>query len=954
MDPLPPILTEHFSWDEADTPRTRDLKHLRAKRVAYYESIGIIKGDTSRKGSHPLSIASQDSKVNPSEKPTFGLSSIQMSPNYLAIGKKPLPQEESNVAPGEAEQVQDQRPQEGPGRESCLTKLDLHLLADALVPERQKLRHVINWAQKFLSNPLEEYSLNCPQNSPTFPQSNFCQCSKAQGSKKNVHPKSLHFPPLLKEDQCSTQTYIPSFFLSPSNNFLEEDLSSEFSDSFLKQKFPRSHSCEWQETPVMNEGEGGASRSPLDSFQPEDSIQGKDERLRNCCIQNPHEDKMFPERLRVLPQLRHTSEVSEALEEARQSPLRNGYFWSPLTDSSEEEGLEETEENKGTFRRGVLGQNYRGFSGIAFSPTNHSTLVSKTTVQRASPGETPLEAESRGWCREAAESPVETSKEVTVESKADSSRGEDLIQRLPGSECITPSYNSDGRSRKSDSMGFTLRSLHTDIKHKSDCKHALMEQAGKALLGAVPGGSHNRSVQGSATCSPPVMTQKQFDLMLPESYLAPQNVNLPLDVSEGPSDNAVFPVRSDSTVFCGPTVDANGACGSTWCDHLPLPEKNDQSVPTSLVVPGETTQTETEKTLSSGHPIFRNISTTHLKGSVPPQDVGNSLSWSEEPLSSKVPPQQGASVLETYFYYVHMLNKIRGLSSEERNSSLPFQESRTSNSQSVIPSPGGQDWPKSSLDGKTKGWREEGTTHPQGGACVEEEPPADAVPGEARFWKPQGNYGRLCSATLKKTSGMSSCGGYREMPNSACSSHKYGDTKPRFCSFSRPSLAEAEEGNSTGIYSSAYAVGSVEKFFSKSELQEEEKENKEQKRDDDFSQWLLLPDEIWICVFSLLSHKELARVARVCHHFYRLANDESLWKQVQIADCCVLEDEWLVALASRQPRSLTLQRCRHAGQAVTHHGLKRLFQQCRDVLQFAKVLTTPYSFPDADAKYQEL
>ncbi|KAG8512218.1 hypothetical protein J0S82_002366, partial [Galemys pyrenaicus] len=859
MDPLPPILTEHFPWNEADTPRTRNLKYLRAKRVAYYESIGIIKGDTSTKGSQPLSITSQGSKVNPSENPTFGLRSIQMSPHYLAIGRKPLLQKESKEAPGEAEQVQDQQPHEEPRRESCLTKLDLHMLADALVPERQKLRHVINWAQKFLSNPLEEYSLKCPQNSPGFPQSNLCQCSKAQGNKKNVHPKSLHFPHLLKEEQCSTQTDIPSFFLSPSNNFLEVDLSSEFSGSFLKQKFPKSHSCEWQETPVMNEGEERASRSPPDDFQQEDSTQGIYKRSRNVCIQDPNEDKMVPERVRALPQLRLTSEVSEAnLEEARQSPLRNGYFWTPLTDSSEEEGLDEPEENKGTHRRDILGRNYREFSGITFSPTNHSTLVSKTVVQK---GVSP-KAESREWCRKATESLVGTSKEVTVEFKADSSRGEDLIQRLPESQCIIPSYNSDGRRRESDSMGFTLSSLHTDIKYKSDWEHALMEQAGQALLGAVPGGSENSSVQHSATSSPTVTTQRQFDQTLPESYLAPQIVNLPLEVSETPLGHAVIPVCSDSTVFCGPTVDANGACGSTWCDQLLLPEKDDQSVQASRVVPGETTHEKTEKTLSSSDLIFRNIPTTHLKGSVPTQDVGNSLSWSEEPLSK---PEQGASVLETYFYYVNMLNKIRGLSSEERSFSLPFQGSKTSKSQSVIPSPGGQGRSKSSLEEKTKGWREEGPTHPQGQACEEEAAPEEAIQEEARCWKLPGNYGgRISPKFCPSNSGCL----WTDVPAKPFLQGRLLGV-PMGCIYTMKEEMFGEEVKTM-------LARSVEKFFSKNELQEEERENKEQKRDADFSQWLFLPDEIWICIFSLLSHKELARVAQVCHHFYRLANDESL------------------------------------------------------------------------------
>ncbi|KAM9082728.1 uncharacterized protein AAG666_017083 [Megaptera novaeangliae] len=78
-----------------------------------------------------------------------------------------------------------------------------------------------------------------------------------------------------------------------------------------------------------------------------------------------------------------------------------------------------------------------------------------------------------------------------------------------------------------------------------------------------------------------------------------------------------------------------------------------------------------------------------------------------------------------------------------------------------------------------------------------------------------------------------------------------------------------------------------------------------------------------------LSHKELARVAQVCRHFHRLASDESLGKQVQITDCCVLEDDGLVALACRQPRSLTLHRCRHASRGCDGPGPETTFPALR-------------------------
>ncbi|XP_032248877.1 uncharacterized protein LOC116624789 isoform X2 [Phoca vitulina] len=217
------------------------------------------------------------------------------------------------------------------------------------------------------------------------------------------------------------------------------------------------------------------------------------------------------------------------------------------------------------------------------------------------------------------------------------------------------------------------------------------------------------------------------------------------------------------------------------------------------------------ETLPSTHPISRNISKTGLKGSFPFQDGGDNLSWSDEQLCK---PDRGTSVLETYFYYLRMLNKIRGVSSEKRNSSFSSQRPRMYESESVITSPEGKGKSRSaSLDRKTKEWRDGGdssaavegeeSTHPQGQGCAKQE-----TPEENSFWKPQGIYGRFCSASPKMTSRMTSYGRYQEMSNTACSSHKRGDVKPRSESISRPSWAEAEERLSPGTHPSAYAVGS--------------------------------------------------------------------------------------------------------------------------------------------------
>ncbi|XP_053061193.1 uncharacterized protein LOC128312218 isoform X1 [Acinonyx jubatus] len=580
------------------------------------------------------------------------------------------------------------------------------------------------------------------------------------------------------------------------------DLSSEFLSSFLREDFPGSESCECQETTVRNEGDGRAAECPPNSLQWEDSAQQKYSRSGNS-IHIPSEDEAFPERLGPQPPLSCTSEESKILEGTRQSSPRNSYFWTLLTDSSEEEHLDEAGESNRTHRKCVLGRNCRGFSGIALSLTSDSTLASRTMVLSGvpSPGEVPLQAEVRKECRGPEESHLRSPKGLTVKFKAGSSRGENSIKRLPGGPSISPSHSSNGRRKESDNVRFALGSLQTDIKHKNEWEHAIMERVEGTLTGRVPRGEPNRSMQTSTKSSLPMITRKQFDLTHPESYL---------DVSEGPLDNAAFHGSLGANVFHGPTANAHGAHGSAWFDQLPSTKMDSGSVQAPQVVTRQASHEQMEKTFPSTHPISRDVSKTGLKGSFPLQDGGDTLSWSDEQPHK---PERGASVLETYFYYLHMLNKSRSLSSEERNSSLLFWEPGMCRSESIVTSPEGKGRSKvDSLDRKTKQWRDGGDsiaamesergTHPQGQGCAKQ-----AAPEKTSFWKPQGIYGRLCSATPKMASRMTSDGGYQKMPDAAGSCHKHGDVKPRSKSIGRPSSAGAEKGVSPRTDPSAYTLG---------------------------------------------------------------------------------------------------------------------------------------------------
>ncbi|XP_060054960.1 uncharacterized protein LOC132540799 [Erinaceus europaeus] len=780
MDPLPPTLDGLSPWNEADTPRTHDLKHLRAKRVAYYESIGVIKNTISGSGSEPVSTESRDTKVDPSGNQTFGLQAPELLPHHLAPRKRPVLQGELRATPREAELCESQGLQRGPGTERCPAKLDFHLLADALVPEAQKLQHVIRWAQQFLSKPLENFALESHCMSGGFSQSSLGPSSNAVASRKNTHLKPSDCLSLPREDQSQAQTDQSSFIFSPQRNFSAARVPSELPGFFLKEGFPGSYSFGWPEALVRSEGEGRAASSSPDSLQLEDSVEGKSDRAEISPVHSPSEDETLSENLGVLSPLRLTLEESQALEETGQSPHANSYFWTPLTDSSEEEDNNEPMERKQTLQQGVLGRNPGEFMDMAWSPPSHSTLLSKPRVLSgiSTYGGT---YEVKEVCRGAAEH-----KDVTVDITAGSSEGKNFIQRLQWSP---PNHSSSGRRKESDNVGSTLRSSHIITKHKKQtCNHFITERAEEIDLEKVAGSLPSTgSLPCSIKSSSSGMTWEYFDLTHPESDLAPQVAGLSLNAPEGPSNSAVFHLHLDTQVFRGPDEDTSGVHGSSGLEQLPPPELPGVSLHTAHLGIRETTQEEKEEVKPAGHPISRDTSRTALPSSSLPQEVGSSLPWSE---ATPCEPEQGASVLEMYFYYLHVLNKIRENSSEEKNSPLPFQGLRVTQTELVTTPPerkGGP--PGTSRDRKTQGQREVSRNR----TSME---------------------GSLYSAACRMKSGKRSW----EICTSACSSHKHGDVKSRSSSISR--MSSAEEEKKAYMWTSP---GAVEKSSCMSVLQDAER-----------------------------------------------------------------------------------------------------------------------------------
>nr|XP_020458122.1 uncharacterized protein LOC109961559 isoform X2 [Monopterus albus] len=98
--------------------------------------------------------------------------------------------------------------------------------------------------------------------------------------------------------------------------------------------------------------------------------------------------------------------------------------------------------------------------------------------------------------------------------------------------------------------------------------------------------------------------------------------------------------------------------------------------------------------------------------------------------------------------------------------------------------------------------------------------------------------------------------------------------------------------------------------------------------------WLRLPDEVWLCILSLLPHRDLCRVLQVCSRLHTLAMDHTLWKSLRIEDS-TLTERWLLFVGNCRPRSLCLYSC--SSLSVTSCGLNTFFTLCRNSLEEIKV-----------------
>ncbi|XP_039225766.1 uncharacterized protein LOC120320256 isoform X3 [Crotalus tigris] len=170
-----------------------------------------------------------------------------------------------------------------------------------------------------------------------------------------------------------------------------------------------------------------------------------------------------------------------------------------------------------------------------------------------------------------------------------------------------------------------------------------------------------------------------------------------------------------------------------------------------------------------------------------------------------------------------------------------------------------------------------------------------------------------------------------ERASISCSSYTQRKLKPSRSHVQRPATGKKLIRKSSYNSESRPSSGTQRRLQYENTPQGYNKLN--MKSDFSLTPWLLLPDELWLCIFSLLTHKDISRISQVCHHFYQLAGDKSFWKKIQLKDCHCLNDDWLISLGKHHPECFTLDHCHDKNKRISEVGLKQFFQYCEGYLK---------------------
>ncbi|XP_072006987.1 uncharacterized protein [Engystomops pustulosus] len=311
------------------------------------------------------------------------------------------------------------------------------------------------------------------------------------------------------------------------------------------------------------------------------------------------------------------------------------------------------------------------------------------------------------------------------------------------------------------------------------------------------------------------------------------------------------------------------------------------------------------------------------------KELGRAVCWESH---SDVVSDSDSSVLDKYFYYVKQLDILKSQEKEKQTEHFPdLSTSETSSDDEDYSMPRIRRYPAKPWDDtKTpaadiyqlgdhstkENNLKRSTEHNNGTVLSNVKSPLD----------------RKLQKTPYSSSKVAGPRRYWEKSSIAWSSYTHGELKPRsHHSIRRPTSADSQKNKDQS--QGDKDKGAVIEHLCRDKWERSTQYHQKTCEGKNGSMWLLLPDELWIYIFSLLSHGELAKVAQVCKRFRLVANDDSLWKVIKVTNCHSLKDSCLVSIGLHRPESISLYRCHDDAQNITDIGFRQLFQHCKDSLK---------------------
>ncbi|XP_067425409.1 uncharacterized protein [Emydura macquarii macquarii] len=1017
--------------NEADTPRTCDLKILRAKRLAYYGRNGGRKISSCDTDNKPSSSASRGTVLHSvvstkeEESKTSTLSGSEQ-PNDVTNGRKLLIQRSSGVKHQEKEHetiIINPETHGKYGIQTCISELDHRLLEDQTVPETQKLQHVMNWAQLFLSKSQEAaHMLKFSQLSQglILSQSNESEIALNSGKKEtrssysslsqstddfnlNAHASickssilsSISEVNLEHTERCISLDLLRGNTLSPENKcFSNIQPNNDQRMTIIRSKRERRD----PETTV----------DILGQFALADQTRNSKEKTN---FQNIDEKDTWSERHNVQPQPQIVCKTDNCSSIITEVPHEDPstYFWAPLVDSSDEECTDRIVKTKRPNRSGAeikehkkSSHNVFSFKGKNMKYLSSAVLGGNIACRRRTfsdgkwtVGEKHI-LENKGNYKH---------KDFKLTSKAHGcNEGKVIADNIKGeaeNRCILFSIESEAKNDVLEDLVVDFTPLKRDTDQINESRFKNVEDTDSTVeVRKWIGEEQIDSIFSSISFDKNLgnnykRTQREIELKCSKKDSAMQSSN-PLLNSLVNAPEHTFKVCPDCASLSYPEMTWCNGCGCVLLGILTQSDKDNMEHKSKIILGDET---DKQKKVSSQVITFSQVpesSSEEFRKLRERSDDCQKLCWDDKPLLHS----EHISVLDKYYFYLNQLNKARCLHPKEGKQPFSSREFNGVSKEKKI---------AKHLEGKVVDQEETEETNSDCGATelssvsdinadvIEQENShlgeQDTSEGEptsrnvflklvdnlelnskTKQKKIHASVDRKLSETKSIRTKVTGSKRYWEKSSIAWASYTHGELKPRSQCVQRPVSADVDKKMvnisqniqpSDCVNSRQMKAHPVPKPTTSAKAQQkppdhqatsvafvkstnawtdskhpckstfqgfEETVNWDSKGENDLSMWLLLPDELWLYIFSLFSHKELSHVAQVCHRFHQLVRDESFWRQIQIADCHCLNDEWLISLGLHHPRCFTLYHCYDETQSITHKGLKKFFQHCGESL----------------------